>query len=62
MYKNDVPLLQAGAAYLTRYDRRSFGLLDALRNRDDAAVFSAALDGVVVRMNQAIAERKAKTK
>jgi hypothetical protein len=56
--KDDVPMLQAGAAYLTRYEKRSFGLLDALRKRDDAAAFSQALDGVNERMSRWVEERK----
>jgi len=61
-YKDDVTMLQAGAAYLTRYDKRSFGLLDALRQRDDAVAFSRALGGAVEHMTRLVEERKKKAK
>jgi hypothetical protein len=56
--KDDLVMLQAGAAYLTRYEKRAFGLLDALKKRDDAAAFSQALDGVSERMSRLVDERK----
>jgi len=58
-HKDDLVMLQACGAYLTRYDKRSFGLLDALKKRDDPAAYSQALDGVVERLGQVAAERKA---
>lgn len=61
-YKDDVPILRAGAVYLTRYEKRSFGLLDALRKRDDTVAFSQALNDVVERMSRAVAERKEKAR
>jgi hypothetical protein len=56
--KDDVQMLQAGAAYLTRYEKRAFGLLDALKKRDDAAAFSQALGGVNDFMTRQVEERK----
>jgi hypothetical protein len=56
--KDDLVMLQAGAAYLTRYEKRSFGLLDALKKRDDAAAFSQALGGVNDLMTRQVEERK----
>lgn len=60
--KGDLQMLQAGAAYLMRYDKRSFGLLDALKKRDDAAAYSDALDAVVTRLGEVVTERKQKAK
>lgn len=58
--KDDRLMLQVGAAYLVRYDKQSYGLLDALRKGDDATGFPKALDDVVGRIGQVVTERKAK--
>jgi hypothetical protein len=58
-HRGDVSILRAGATYLTRYDKRSFGLFDALRDREDAIAFSQALADVHERISQAMAQRKA---
>jgi hypothetical protein len=60
--KDELRMLQVGAAYLTRYNSRSFGLLDALRKRDDAVAFSESLDEVVERISRVVAERKAESR
>jgi len=56
--KEDVVMLQAGAAYLMRYDKLSFGLFDALRQSDNTASGSQALDAVIERLSQEAAKRR----
>lgn len=56
--KDDLLILQAGAAYLTRYDRLSFGLLESLQQRDNPDNFSKSRKGVNERMNAWVETRK----
>lgn len=60
-HKGDTLMLQAGAMYLMNYDRRAFGLLDALKKRDNPTAFTKALKGVDEKIGRWVEERK-KTK